>query len=286
MRWRSPSGAAGRVRARIGVLAAGGIENARLLLLAGPTPSRAPGNGSGWLGAGFMEHPRDESLAITAPSAALLDAWRFFTLNASPGNAWGRLALSPDLLASERLCNASVTLIPQLPAGRRGLLFRVLQRARPARPTAFRLIINLEQVPDRANAVRLSNRTDALGLRQAEVHWRWGQADEASRQRVLRLVAGAFESARLGHVDRVEQPVPDPNAHHHAGTTRLSVDPESGVADADGRVHGMSNLYVTGNSVFPTVGFANPTLTIVALALRLAHHLGAPAGAARTQTQP
>jgi choline dehydrogenase-like flavoprotein len=50
-------------------------------------------------------------------------------------------------------------------------------------------------------------------------------------------------------------------------------DPHRGVATADGRVHGLSNLFVAGSSLFPTGGFANPTLTIVALALRLADHL-------------
>ena len=57
------------------------------------------------------------------------------------------------------------------------------------------------------------------------------------------------------------------------GTTRMSADPAQGVVDADCRVHGMANLYVAGSSVFPTCGSANPTLTIVALALRLAAHL-------------
>ena len=66
---------------------------------------------------------------------------------------------------------------------------------------------------------------------------------------------------------------PDPNAHHHVGTTRMHADPGQGVVDAHGRVHGLTNLFVTGSSVFPTGGFANPTLTIVALALRLAEHL-------------
>jgi choline dehydrogenase-like flavoprotein len=53
----------------------------------------------------------------------------------------------------------------------------------------------------------------------------------------------------------------------------MSVDPRYGVVDADGRLHGVENLYVTGGSVFPTAGYSNPTLTIVALALRLADHL-------------
>jgi choline dehydrogenase-like flavoprotein len=60
---------------------------------------------------------------------------------------------------------------------------------------------------------------------------------------------------------------------HQLGTTRMHSDERSGVVDADARVHGMSNLYVAGGSVFPTGGTAPPTLTIVALALRLAAHL-------------
>ncbi len=61
--------------------------------------------------------------------------------------------------------------------------------------------------------------------------------------------------------------------HHHMGTTRMSTDPSSGVVDADGRVHGVENLFVCGSSVFPTGGYANPTLTILAMAYRLADHL-------------
>jgi choline dehydrogenase-like flavoprotein len=57
------------------------------------------------------------------------------------------------------------------------------------------------------------------------------------------------------------------------GTTRMHADPARGVVDADGRVHGTQNLFVSGSSVFPTAGWAPPTLTIVALALRLADHL-------------
>jgi choline dehydrogenase-like flavoprotein len=60
---------------------------------------------------------------------------------------------------------------------------------------------------------------------------------------------------------------------HHIGTTRMHTDPAQGVVDADCRVHDLTNLFVAGSSVFPTGGYANPTLTIVALAVRLADHL-------------
>lgn len=65
----------------------------------------------------------------------------------------------------------------------------------------------------------------------------------------------------------------DPNTHHQLGATRMHPDPVEGVVDENLRVHGVENLYVTGSSVFPTGGFANPTLTILALTLRLADRL-------------
>ena len=64
----------------------------------------------------------------------------------------------------------------------------------------------------------------------------------------------------------------------------MADDPRHGVTDGFGRVFGLDNLYVAGSSLFPTSGWANPTLTIVALALRTADHIsqrlagqGAPA---------
>jgi choline dehydrogenase-like flavoprotein len=77
------------------------------------------------------------------------------------------------------------------------------------------------------------------------------------------------------HIDMLDV-TPPANVHggyHHMGTTRMHEDPTLGVVDALGRVHGIRNLYVSGSSLFPTVGFANPTLTIGALAIRLADEL-------------
>ena len=139
---------------------------------------------------------------------------------------------------------------------------------------SFRLILNVEQLPDRENRVVLGGRNDPLGMRAAELHWRWRHEDRARLGRARTTVARELEACGLGRVELAARP-PDPNAHHQAGTTRMSLDARSGVVDPSGRVHGTSNLYVCGASVFPTVGFANPTLTVVALALRLASHLGA-----------
>jgi choline dehydrogenase-like flavoprotein len=66
-----------------------------------------------------------------------------------------------------------------------------------------------------------------------------------------------------------------PSIHHHMGTTRMHEDPKQGVVDSTCRVHGVSNLYIASSSVFPTGGYANPTLTIIALALRVADQVKA-----------
>ena len=63
------------------------------------------------------------------------------------------------------------------------------------------------------------------------------------------------------------------DSYHHIGTTRMATDPNSGVVDDNCQVFGTQGLYVAGSSVFPTSGYANPTLTIVALSLRLASHI-------------
>ncbi|PKQ06444.1 MAG: GMC family oxidoreductase, partial [Alphaproteobacteria bacterium HGW-Alphaproteobacteria-11] len=73
--------------------------------------------------------------------------------------------------------------------------------------------------------------------------------------------------------ERDEWTVAEGWGNHHMGTTRMASDPKKGVADADCRVHGMSNLYIAGSSLYPTGGTVNPTLTLVALALRLTDHL-------------
>jgi choline dehydrogenase-like flavoprotein len=141
------------------------------------------------------------------------------------------------------------------------------------RSPAFELLINLEQAPDPDNRVTLGRDRDRFRLPTAVLHWRWRSLDQQNLVRIHAIVAAELERHGLGHVEVGAGAPPDPNAHHHMGTTRMHRDPRHGVVDEHARVHGISNLFVTGSSVFPTSGFANPTLTVVALALRLAEHL-------------
>jgi choline dehydrogenase-like flavoprotein len=132
------------------------------------------------------------------------------------------------------------------------------------------VLLDLEQPPHRENRVRLSDHRDRLGQRRVVLEWRWRAGDEAGRQRVREVFARELERAGVGRLLVSRETELDPAIHHHAGTTRMHPDPALGVVDGDQRVHRMENLYVTGASVFPTAGVANPTLTIIALSLRLA----------------
>jgi choline dehydrogenase-like flavoprotein len=107
-----------------------------------------------------------------------------------------------------------------------------------------------------------------------------GERERRTLERLTTTIAAEFARLELGRVRLAHSLLehegwgPHPmDYNHHMGTTRMSDDPGVGVVDASSRVHGIDNLYVAGSSVFPTAGVANPTLSIVALALRLADHL-------------
>ena len=142
-----------------------------------------------------------------------------------------------------------------------------------SRSQVFKVAINLEQAPDRENRISLSTRTDGFGTPLPQLTWRWNALDELSRVKARRLIRERLEQERFGRVEEREQPNPDPNAHHHSGTTRMASTPDDGVVDNNCKVFGVENLYVAGASVFPTSGFANPTLTILVLSLRLGDHI-------------
>lgn len=296
VRWRSFGEGSGSVRASSFVLAAGGLENARLLLLA-DEQTRLAGAGE-WLGAGFMEHPVDSTLELVTHAPALVPPEGFYS-PAGVGTVAaivGRIALTPELLRAEKLPNASVRLVPhenpavvRSPSMRRAarrllptsalrrvvgtMVRRIWRSSAPMVGTTYQLLIDLEQLPSRESRVTLSDRRDGFGRRRLRLRWRWSAADEAHRQRILAVVERELVRAGVGRVRRVGSAPPNPVAHHHMGTTRIHPDPSEGVVDADLRVHGTTNLYVAGSSVFPTGGFANPTLTAIALALRLGDHL-------------
>ena len=134
-----------------------------------------------------------------------------------------------------------------------------------------------EQVPNPKSRVSLDDKCDSLGLRRAKLNWQLSDIDIISTVRVQKIIDEELRRAGLGRLYvQMNGASPPPGLHggyHHMGTTRMHVDPKRGVVDENCRVHGLSNLFVLGPSVFPTGGYANPVLTLVALSVRLADHI-------------
>jgi choline dehydrogenase-like flavoprotein len=153
------------------------------------------------------------------------------------------------------------------------------------------LLVRAEQAPNPDSRVTLAADTDATGLPRAVLDWRMGELDVRSVEGLVRALGAEARRLGLGEVESAEW-LSDPSrrwqtdplvsthpigGYHHMGTTRMSSDPRRGVTDARARVHGVANLYVAGSSLFPTSGWANPTLAIAALSLRIAEDILASA---------
>jgi choline dehydrogenase-like flavoprotein len=310
------------VRARTYVLAVGGIEVPRLLLLSNRTHKDGLGNQHDLVGRFFMEHPHFWSGIFypTDPEAFRKTALynEIHSVNRVP--VVGKLALNQEVVRKERLLSQNIQLIPRfldapgangstkgvdsaramvkalkgenvdnlgghvqnvisdvgsvLLAGARKVHGKIA--GRPQVP-AFYFANMMEQVPNPESRVTLGRQRDSLGQNRLQLDWKITAQDIQSAVRTQELIGGAMERAGLGRFDqqlRGEAPPSNTEGgYHHMGTTRMAEDSKSGVVDPQCRVHGVGNLYIAGPSVFPTGGYANPVLTIIALTLRLADRL-------------
>jgi choline dehydrogenase-like flavoprotein len=312
----SAPGRSFEVRSRVTVLAAGGLENARLLLY-----PPGPGNEHDLVGRYFMEHVAVRSGVVVPSSPALLARTDVYDEHDRSGHGVKPvLRLHESVARAERLLNVAFLLdarprfsaangvrslstlrrareLEPRPAARLGHLRNVLADApdvareilhRRGAPVAagdvLPLRVQAEQAPSPASRVTLSHERDRLGLPLPRLDWQLGELDRLSVRRTQELLDAELRAAGLGRVDDLLGDESPPalilGIHHHMGTTRMHGNPKQGVVDADCRVHGVPNLFVAGTSVFPTSGWANPTFTMLALAVRLADHLKRRLGAA------
>ena len=147
----------------------------------------------------------------------------------------------------------------------------------------FLRLANLcEPAPNPDSRVMLSDQKDALGQRRARLDWRLSPLDKRTIRRAQQIIGEELERAGIGRIETEPMGEDDTDwpedlgwGWHHMSTTRMHDDPKKGVVDRNCRVHGISNLCVAGSSVFATGGNDLPTMSIVALALRLADHLKA-----------
>jgi len=272
--------------AKIFILATGGIENARLLLLSNKGGKNTGlGNQNDLVGRYFMEHPHFYlSGKIAAPKDnTFINACKgYFSKFKYEGINPAFLLLltiSDKVQIKEKLMCYSAVLSP--PAEAEGFqtdvtnIFTEFSNAKPKQPLVLDIITRGEQSPNPQSRVTLSEKRDVFGLNKVKLDWRVNSADIDSIKKSMQIIAEELGFADLARMkiltkDKISDIA---GGKHHMGTTRMNSNPKKGVVDKNCKVHGISNLFVAGSSVFPTVGAANPTLTIVALSLKLAEHV-------------
>jgi choline dehydrogenase-like flavoprotein len=300
------------VRARHYILAAGGVENARLLLASGQADGNGLGNAHDLVGRFFMVHliysggmivPSDPHMNFDFRTAGYVAGQRFVSF----------IGLSESSMRLLRLPNIRFFWDYQFSPVVKGVkaLRRLMGGEGPgggmladlsavigdldgvvtfaARKVLFGegipiealpLVCNWEQQANPQSRVFLGSERDRIGMREIVVDWQLTDGDKITAAAGLRLLGTEIGRAGFGRLRSSlteDDPWPGPEHfygdEHHMGTTRMHQDPTLGVVDENCRVHGVANLYVAGSSVFPTGSAHNPTLTIVALALRLADHV-------------
>lgn len=300
---KTPEGKTHRVRAKRFVLACGAIQNARLLLASNKQAIAGLGNEYDLVGRYFQEHLEIASAEfwLNKPFPTALYAWEH-----SDGCPNAELALTEAVQEEYRILNGTVSLMP-LNIGR----FRIpkmqswqeddpraamkemavqwdstLVRSEKTPPGhlqwSYQLNTRIEQAPNPDSRITLGRDKDLYGLPRASLHWALTPLDKRSIRTLYEILGRQAGLAGLGRI-RLDEWLRDPydsgfpdslNAGwHHMGTTRMSTNPRTGVVDANCRVHGLANLYVAGSACYPTSGAANPTLTLIALSLRLSDHL-------------
>lgn len=328
------------IDARTTVLAAGGLETARLLLASNDVAPGGIGNEHDVVGRYYMCHIAGNvgSLVIHGPTSNVRHGYEV-----APEGIYcrRRIAISPEMQRRHGLANSVARLhFPRItdPRHRNGVLSglylarrfisyeyskrlndgmpptlglharhlmnvvsdpvdtaaflghwlakrTLAERKFPSvilrnRSNRFSLEMHGEQFPRAHSRVTLTDKRDAFGMPQLRVDWNYGREDIDSVARTLDLIAQELQRTGVGELtydaDRLEEDLMRFGAYggHHIGTARMGHDPRTSVVDSNCRVHTVNNLFVAGSAVFPTSSQANPTLTLVAMSLRLAKHLG------------
>jgi choline dehydrogenase-like flavoprotein len=313
-----------RVSARIFILACGGIENARLLLVSNSVLKDGLGNQNDLVGRFFNEHPHAYYAELTS-----LEHNRFsgiynpldYKIDAKNLPPTSVISLRQEIMCENQLMNACAILvrrplykisadynsvagvsltrmaellshsscisesnwqdfknvISQPAIGLRILREQFKNKMAPRGAVSLRIMVETAPNPD--SRITISERRDFLGMNRINLDWCLTNRDLESSNSCRKLLFDEIKSLGYG-VNEIDLELDDSGwpyamtaAKHHMGTTRMHSIPKKGVVDPDCKVHGIENLYVTGSSVFPTSGCANPTFTIIALTLKLADHI-------------
>ena len=283
------------IKPRITVLAAGAMENARLMLASNDVAAAGVGNQNDLVGRFFADHPipRDVATLVLFDGAVSPLYWNTRDVNATTAMADGtliRAVLSPtqDYLRRQHLLG-SLTTVENTVKLDEAATAAVVATAQAlgvdaSNGHAYTLGVGLEMTPDPDRRLTLTGERDALGMPRLSLNTTQPQGDFLLYQKTLQELGRQLLAAKTGML-RLNYHDHDGWMHgmtaqkqlwwgnHHLGTTRMHNDPKKGVVDANSKVHGVANLFLAGSSVFPTYGSSNPTMNFLALTLRLADHL-------------
>lgn len=290
------------VRAKRYVLACSTVQNARILLSCNKQAPQGLGNDHDLVGRFFMEHLQIKSAWLFLPAP---DPLKLYMIESGVTKMRCELAITPDAQKKNKILSGTASLLPfgiaqnakasietwnnadprQSLSNFRTSNAASRQKATPESIKAsnrFLLSTRIEQAPNPNSRVTLSQEKDALGMPRSSLHWELTPFEKRSVRTMYELIGQEVGRAAVARLQLMEH-LQDPSDYtwpeftsggwHHMGTTRMSNDPKTGVVDANCKLHGVDNLYIAGASTFVTAAAPNPTLTIVALCLRLSDHL-------------
>ncbi len=310
---KSLSGRTINIKAPIFILAAGGVETPRILLNSNSHPSHQNGLGNNQdvVGRYLSTHPKSNMAALILKKAVPTQHPLFNNEISDKASIRYGLGFNSTAQEGAELLNHYVQLSPLLEHNAnkmfemikgtkavnselldrskliRGalpglglLVFETFERIAGFQKRAKKFILRafLDQYPHQDNRVYLSEEKDLYGMRKASLHWRFSEQDKKSVLDFFALLDKEVRAQGIGHLEysklteMSDWPMTEIHSHF-MGTTRMGSDPENSVTNEDAKVHGVHNLYIAGPSLFPTYGFANPFLTIVALSLKLSEHI-------------
>ncbi len=291
------------VQAKCFVMACCAIQNSRMLLASDQQASRGLGNDHDLVGRFFMDHLEVTSSELLMPVARQMKLYHPWVYSETKVRA--ELAVSEKKQAQQSILNGTASLIPKeisrnTPANIDTFpedavatvqMWDEIDKQRTDRKSSqngdflykeLELFTRMEQSPNPNSRIQLDNERDELGVPRANLDWQLTSLDKRSIRKLQEIVGEEVGRAELGRVrlmdwlqeeNSSEWPDTLGGGWHHMGTTRMSDNPKEGVVDSNCKVFGIQNLYIAGSSCFPTSGAANPTLTLLALTLRLSEHL-------------
>lgn len=290
------------VKAKRFVLACCSIQNARILLSCNKQAPKGIGNDNDLVGRYFMEHVEIKTGEMWLNHT---DPLLFYQMD-DKTKIRAELAISPQKQEELKVLNGSISLMPLAMSKNTIPSIKIWSEEDPRKALdtfhkysaldkrnyiekifskgfyqSYGLFTRCEQLPNPDSRVVLSDEIDELGMPRANLHWALSPIDKKTVLTINKLLGQQVGAARLGRVKLYDflldndELLPDytSGGWHHLGTTRMSDDPKTGVVDANCKVHGIDNLFIAGASCYPTGGAVNPTLTCVAISLRLSDHL-------------